>query len=149
MTVRERIDGDCLREVKAQNAPAVSTLRMLRAALKNAEIDKSDHKLTEEDVIEVIGREVKKLKDSLEPFRAGGREDLASKTEAEIALLSSYLPQQLTDEELEKIVRAKIAVLGQATMKDFGRIMGEVARETKGRAEGSKVSALVKTILSG
>lgn len=149
MTVRERIDSDYLREVKAQNAPAVSTLRMLRAALQNAAIDKTDHKLTEEDAIDVIGREVKKLKDPIALFRAGGREDLAAKTEAEIAQMSAYLPEQLTDEDLEKIVRAKIAALGQATIKDFGRVMGDVAKETKGRADGSKVSSLVKTILSG
>lgn len=148
MTVRERIDSDYLREVKAQNASAVSTLRMLRAALKNAEIDKRGP-LTEEEDVELIGREVKKLRDAIESYRVGGRNDLAESAEAEIVRLSAYLPTQLTEDELRAIISEKLAALGEVTVKDFGRVMGEVTRATKGRADGGQVSALVKSMLKG
>ncbi len=148
MTTREKIDSDYAREAKARNAFAVSVLRMLRAALKNAEIDKMKP-LTEEDAIDVIGREAKKLKDSLADFNAGGRPDLAKQAETEISFMQQYLPAALGDDEVRALVRAKIAAFGQPTMKDFGRIMGEVTKETKGRADGAKVSAMVKEALAG
>ncbi len=148
MTTRERIDSDYAREAKARNAAAVSTLRLLRAALKNAEIEKMKP-LEEADVVEVIGREVKKLVDALDSYRAGNRADLAAQAETEAAFMRGYLPEQLTEEALKKIVAEKIAALGATTVKDFGRVMSEVSKATKGRADGGKVSALVKAGLAG
>jgi len=148
MTTRERIDNDYAREAKARNAAAVSTLRLLRAALKNAEIEKMKP-LEEADVIEIIGREVKKLVDALDSYRAGNRPDLAAQAESEAALMRAYLPAQLGEADLKKIIADKIAALGAATVKDFGKVMSEVSKETKGRAEGGKVSALVKAALTG
>jgi hypothetical protein len=147
MSTRELIDSDYAREAKARNAEAVSTLRMMRAALKNADIEKMKP-LEEAEVVEVIAREVKKLKDSVESFRAGHREDLAAQVEKEIALMSRYLPAAMTEQELSDLIRTKAQAIGAATAKDFGRLMGEVAKETKGRADGSKVSAAVKQFLS-
>ncbi len=148
MTTREKLEVDYAREAKARNAFAVSVLRMLRAALKNAEIDKMKP-LTEEDAVGVIGREAKKLKDSVADFAAGGRQDLVKQTEAELAFMQQYLPAAIGDDELRKLINDKIAAFGQPTMKDFGRIMGEVTKETKGRADGAKVSAMVKEALAG
>lgn len=148
MTTRERIDTDFTKELKARNASAVSTLRMLRAALKNAEIEKM-RPLEEADVIDVIGREVKKLRDGLESFVAGGREDLASQARDELALLASYLPAQLDDDGLRELIRRKMEASGPLTAKDFGRLMNEVMKEAKGKADGGKVSALVKEALAG
>jgi uncharacterized protein YqeY len=148
MTIRERIEQDFIREFKAKNEAAVSTLRMLRAAIKNAEIEKMKP-LEESDIMDVLGKEVKKLKDSLEAFSAGGRADLADKAKAEIALLEAYLPAQLDDDALRAIVKERAASVGAAGPKDFGKVMSEVMKEAKGRAEGSKVSAMVKEVLAG
>ncbi|HSD12577.1 MAG TPA: GatB/YqeY domain-containing protein [Patescibacteria group bacterium] len=147
MTTRERIEQDLTKELKARNASAVSTLRMLRAALKNAEIDKMKP-LEEADVIDVLGREVKKLRDGLESFVAGGREDLAAPARQEIALLETYLPAQLDDAGLKSIVEQKLQAIGPLTEKDFGRLMKEVMKEAQGRAEGARVSKAVKDALA-
>ncbi|HTM68703.1 MAG TPA: GatB/YqeY domain-containing protein [Candidatus Binatia bacterium] len=147
MTTRERIEQDFTKELKARNASAVSTLRMLRAALKNAEIEKM-RPLEEAEVIDVIGKEAKKLKDGLDSYVAGGREDLAAQARQELELLKAYLPEQLDDEGLKAIVRQKMAAMGPLTDKDFGRLMKEVMEEAKGRAEGGKVSKAVKEALA-
>lgn len=147
MTTRERIEQDLTKELKARNASAVSTLRMLRAALKYAEIEKMKP-LEETDVIDVVGKEVKKLKDGLESYQSGGREDLAAQARQEIELLKAYLPEQLDDDGLKAIVRQKMASMGPLTDKDFGRLMKEVMEEAKGRAEGGKVSKAVKDALA-
>lgn len=143
MVTRERIEQDYIAAVKGRNASVVSILRMLRAALKNAEIDKMAA-LDESDVIDVIGKEVKKLKDALESFVQGNRPDLIAQTEGELAVLGGYLPEELGDDELRAIVRQKREMLGELTPADFGRLMKEVMAEVKGRAQGNKVSAMVK-----
>ncbi|HTK04232.1 MAG TPA: GatB/YqeY domain-containing protein [Candidatus Eisenbacteria bacterium] len=147
MTTRERIEQDFTKEFKARNASAVSTLRMLRAALKNAEIEKMKP-LEEAEVMDVIGREVKKLRDGLDSFVAGGREDLAAQARQELELLQAYLPEQLDDDGLKAIVKKKMSAMGPLTEKDFGRLMKEVMEEAKGRAEGNKVSKAVKEALA-
>lgn len=147
MTTRERIEQDFTKEFKARNASAVSTLRMLRAALKNAEIEKMKP-LEEAEVMDVLGREVKKLRDGLDSFVAGGREDLAAQARQELDLLKAYLPEQLDDDGLKAIVKQKMATMGPLTEKDFGRLMKEVMEEAKGRAEGNKVSKAVKEALA-
>ena len=148
MTVQERIESDYLREVKAQNREAVSSLRMLKAALKNASIEKIGT-LTDDEAMEVIAREAKKMRDALLTYRQAGREDMAAAAEAEIALFSSYLPQPLDDAALREMVRNKAAELGASSPKDMGRVMAAVMQEAKGRADGSAVSAMVKEILAG
>lgn len=147
MTTRERIDSDCAREAKARNAAAVSTLRLLRAALKNAEIEKMKS-LEESEVIDIVAKEVKKLTDALESYRAGNRPDLAEQAASEVALLRSYLPEQLDDQALRELIAERIAAVGAVTVKDFGKVMSEVSKATKGRADGARVSALVKATLS-
>ena len=147
MSTRERIEQDFTKELKARNASAVSTLRMLRATLKNAEIEKMKP-LEEAEVIELLGREVKRLKDGLDAFEAGGRTDLADQAKQEIALLKGYLPEQLDDAALATIVQQKMEAMGPLTDKDFGKLMNAVMAEAKGRAEGGKVSKAVKDALA-
>jgi len=147
MTTKEIIDNDFIRESKARNAFAVSALRMLRAALKNAEIEKMKP-LEEQDVISVISKEAKKLKDALEMYVTGKRDDLVEQAKKEIALLEAYLPKQLSDEELLAIIKAKIAELGANSPKDFGKVMGVVMKEAQGKADGTKVSAKIKEELA-
>jgi hypothetical protein len=148
MTTRERIDQDYAREAKARNAAAVSTLRLLRTALKYVEIEKMKP-LEETDVIDVVSKEVKKLNDAIESYRTGKRDDLVEQAEAEMATLKAYLPEQLDDAVLNKLIADKIAAVGATTIKDLGKVMSEVTKETKGRADGAKVSAMVKALLSG
>jgi uncharacterized protein YqeY len=147
MTTLERIDSDLKAGMKAKNERVVSVLRMLRAALKNVAIDKGKD-LDEEDVIAVLGSEAKKLRDALQQFKDGGRADLVEQNEQELAVISAYLPAQLSDDELKAIVAAKKAETGAGSPQDFGKLMGVVMAATKGQAEGNRVSAMVKAALS-
>ena len=149
MNTNERLDQDFIGAVKARDAFAVSVLRMLRAALKNAEIEKraKQAEMKEEDVVEVLGKEVKKIKDALDSFVQGGREDLVEKSKKEIEIIERYLPKQLSEGELLEIVKGVVAKMGEVTAADFGRVMSEVMKEVKGKAEGGKVSAAVKACL--
>lgn len=148
MTLLEQIKADLITEMRAKNAPAVSALRMLTSAIKSVEVD-TRKTLEDADILDIVGKEMKKLKDGEASFVAGDREDLAEGVRAEMALLAKYLPAQLSDDELRAIVAAKKAAMGPLTEKDFGRFMGEVMKETKGKADGGKVQAMVKEALAG
>lgn len=129
--------------MKAKNAAALSTLRMLRSALKNTEIEQMKP-LDEAGVLAAISREVKKLKDGLDSYVAGNRADLAEQAKAEIALLEAYLPTALTDDELRALVREQIKAVGATSMKDMGKVIGAVVKAAEGRADGTRVSNFVK-----
>lgn len=146
MTIQEQISNDIKEAMKAKDAMRLDVVRMMKTALKNHEIEKMKE-LTDADAIEVLGREVKKLKDALEQFKAGGRADLVEKTEKEMTVIATYLPAAMSEDELKAVIAAKIAAAGEVTAKDFGRIMKEVSAETKGRADGGTVSRLVKEAL--
>lgn len=145
--LQDRIEKNYVTEAKARNAFAVSTLRMLRAALKNEEIERRG-KLDDEAVVGVVSREVKKIKDSIDSFRKGGREDLVEKAEKEISILGAYLPEQLDDDSIRELVRSAIGELGEVTGQDFGKVMSAVMKDAKGKADGSRVSAIVKEKLA-
>lgn len=149
MTINQDIEARFLAAMKAKDAEALSALRMLRAAVKNAAIEKRKAELDDDEVLDVIARELKKLKDSLQDFRSAGREDLAGKTEKEAALLSAFLPEPLPEDEVRRIVKEKISALGASAPGDLGRVMGAVMPAVKGRADGGTVTRLVKEELSG
>lgn len=121
----------------------VSTLRLLLSEVKNKEISKGEQ-LSDEDVVLVIYKEVKKRKEAAEGFRTGGREESAVKEEAEAKILIDYLPQQMNNEELTKIVEETINELGVSTVVDMGKVIGIVMGKVKGQADGGMVSAIVK-----
>ncbi|MBN1585289.1 GatB/YqeY domain-containing protein [Candidatus Uhrbacteria bacterium] len=146
MTVQERIESDFIREMKAGNRPVVSALRMLKAALKNAQIEKMAP-LDDSGAIETISREAKKMRDALETYRSAGRQDMVDRAEAEISVFQAYLPQPLGREALEGIVRSKISELGAVGPKDMGRVMAAVMKEAQGQADGSVVSEMVRSAL--
>jgi len=148
MSLSEKIVADLGTAMKKREASVVDTLRMLRAAVKNAEIDKHGP-LDDAGIVALIRTSIKQLRDSIEQFKAGGRQDLADKAEAEIVTLAGYLPPELSDAELEAAVDKAIAALGATSAKDFGKVMGAVSSELKGRVEGSKLSAVVKNRLGG
>ena len=145
MTLTEKITGDAEQALKSRDAFALGALRMIRAAFKNAEIE-ARQSLTDEQAQAIIASEVKKLRDSLEQFRAGGRADLAEKAEREIALLSAYLPAQMTEEEVRTAVVSKVAELG-AGPADAGQVTGALMKDLRGKADGGLVSKLVKEAL--
>jgi hypothetical protein len=147
MSLRSDIEARFIEAMKAKDADKVSTFRMLRSALKNAEIDKQFKELSDDQVIEVIGREVKKLKDALADFEKAGRAELKEKTDAELALLSAFLPAQLSDSEVLAAVAAKAAALGLSGEAAYGRLMGEVMKDLKGKADGGTVGKAVKEFL--
>ncbi|HJV33157.1 MAG TPA: GatB/YqeY domain-containing protein [Patescibacteria group bacterium] len=147
MSLRSDIEARFIEAMKAKDADKVSTYRMLRSALKNAEIDKQVKELSDDQVTEVIGKEVKKLKDSLADFEKAGRTELKEKTESELALLSGFLPEQLSEADVQAAVAQKAAALGLTGEAAYGRLMGEVMKDLKGRADGGTVGKAVKEFL--
>ena len=133
--------------MKAKDASAVSTFRMLRAAMKNVEIDKQTKELNDEEALEVIGREVKKLRDSLSDFEKADRQDLAESTKVELALLTTFLPAQSSEEQIQAVVAEKAAELGLSGEAAYGRLMGEAMKALKGKADGTLVGKAVKEFL--
>jgi len=130
----------------------LSTLRMLIAALKNKKIalggGTNVDELTDEQFIETVATEIKKRKDSKEAYEQGGRQDLADKEIAEIKILEKYMPAQLSDEEIEAAVKDVVSSIGEVTQADFGKVMGQAIGKLKGRADGGKVTEIVKKVLA-
>lgn len=145
MTTIERIDADLKEAMKAKDELSLSTLRLVRSALKNKQID-VQHELSEDDVVAVIRTMVKQYRDALADFSASGRQDLVEKQTAEIAILERYLPAAMPEAELEAICE-RIIKEQNATVKDMGKIMGLVMKEVNGRADGNTVRAIVQKLL--
>lgn len=156
--LKQKIEDDTRHALKNHEGDLLSTLRMLLAAMQNREIEKrtklskkgntenleKDSQLTDDEVVETIRAEAKKRRDAIEGYEKGGRQEAAEREKRELAILQSYLPQEISDEELEKIVREVVGGLGAITEKNFGRIMGEMMKRVKGRASGDRVSRAVK-----
>jgi uncharacterized protein YqeY len=146
MGLRENIDADIVNALKSGAKDKLSTLRMLSAALKNKQIDKR-RQLTEEEVAETVRSLIKQRKDSIEQFGKGGRQDLVDKETAEVAVLEVYLPQQMSREEIELMVRDVVAQTSAQGAKDMGKVMKALIPLVGGRADGKLVSELVKQTL--
>lgn len=147
MSLRSDIETKFVAAMKSKDAAALSAFRMLRSAIKNAEIDKQVKEADDALVLEIVGREVKKLKDALADFEKAGRQDLADQNRAEVELLSGFLPAQLSDEEVAAVVAKKAAELGLSGEAAYGRLMGEAMKELKGKADGALVGKAVKEFL--
>jgi len=134
----------------AKDETKVSTLRLLLSEIKNAEIAKglSAERLSDEEIATIVGREAKKRREAAEGFRKGDREESAQKEESELKVLESYLPAQLSNEELTNIVESSITETGAKSITDMGRVMGVVMGKVKGQADGGIVSQLVKEKLT-
>jgi len=142
----EKINSDLKAAMMEKRADELSALRMLIAAAHNKEIsirEKGAAELSDEQIIEVVASEIKKRKDSVEAYVAGGRQELADKETMEIKILQKYLPAQLSDGELEKIVQEVVA----SGADNFGKVMGQVMARVKGKAAGARVGELVKKLL--
>lgn len=147
MALIEQLAEDMKRAMKARDQFTLSVIRMLRSELQYAQIAAQDP-LSEDDVISVISREQKKRKDALAECRAAGRTEAAEKLERELAIISAYLPQPLTEQELMSIIQKAVADTGAASKADLGLVMSHVMPQVKGRADGSLVSRLTKQHLS-
>lgn len=145
MSLRDQLMNDQKQAMKEKDAQKLSVLRMVMAAIKNVEIDKGTQ-LGDGEIQEAIARQVKQLNDALKDFTSAGRTDLIEQTNKEISLLSAYLPQQLSDEEIEQTVKGVMKKLGTNNKQDFGKIMGAVTAETKGKADGSRVRDIVNKL---
>jgi uncharacterized protein YqeY len=147
MTLREQIISDMTASMKAQDAPRTSTLRMVKAAMMNRQIEKGGE-LDDEEMTRLLNSLVKQRRDSVEQYEKGGRQDLADKEKSEIQVIEAYLPQAASPEEIETAVAAAIAESGANSMKDMGKVMKSVQAALAGKnADGRMVSEIVKSKL--
>ena len=166
MNLKDIINEDVKSAIKSGLNDKVSALRFLNSVIKNKELEKRNRlskegrplaeleklsELTDEEVINVILGEIKKRKESITQYEKGGREDLAKKEAAELEILKKYVPEEMSEEELQSLVKKKIAEIGPpdgeaggATMKNFGKIMGSVMSEVKGRAGGELIKKIIE-----
>ena len=147
MSLRDRIQSDVATAMRSGDALRRDVLRMAQSAAYNLE-KREQRTLSEEDYAAVLAKEVKTRRESVDAFRKGGREDLVAKEEAEIAILSEYLPQQLTDDEIRALVDEAVAATGASSARDIGKVMGWLSPKTRGRADGKRVSELVAAALA-
>ncbi len=146
-SILDQVEKDYIVSYKAKDLPKISVLRMLKSAIKNAKIEKKDN-LSDQDIYKIISKEIKQRRESAEQYKTGNRLDLAEKELDEIKYFEIYLPTQLTDDEINKIIQETISSSGLDSISDFGKIMGLLIPKISGKADGSKVSALLKQILS-
>ena len=132
--------------MRARDERRTQTLRMAMSAAHNREIELG-RSLADEDYLEILGKQVKQRRESIEAFRDGGREAMAANEEAEASILAEFLPEPLSPEELEALVHAAIAETGASSPADLGKVMGQIVPQTKGRADGKALSDLVRRLL--
>ncbi|WP_427339534.1 GatB/YqeY domain-containing protein [Caloranaerobacter sp. DY30410] len=146
MSFKERLMADLKASMKNKDKVRKDVITMVRAAIKQREVDERVE-LSDEDIIELIAKQVKQKKDALKDFEKGGRQDLVELTQKEIDILMEYLPKQLSEDEIDEIVKAAIEEIGASTMKDMGKVMSYVMLKVKGRADGSLVNKIVRQYL--
>ena len=147
MTLRERLQADTTAAMRSGDALRRDVLRMAQNTMYNIEKAKKVT-LSEDEVLGVLTREVKTRRESVEAFRSGGREDLAAKEDAEIAILQGYLPDAFTEAEIGALVEEAVAATGASSARDLGKVMGWLSPKTRGRADGKVVSGLVAQALA-
>lgn len=147
MNLSERLSEDMKQAMKDKNKVRLSVIRMVRAAMKNQEID-SGTSLTEEDVLALIQKELKQRRDSLQAFESAGRADLVDEVKAEIEVLITYLPEQLSEDELRQLAQDIIRDLGAVSKADMGKVMGQLMPKIRGRADGKVAQTVVQSLLN-
>jgi len=160
--LKEKLKADMIVALKSGDSARRSLLGMVIASIKNKELEKrgkliktvtdsvqleAESQLTEQETMEVLASEVKRRRDSVAEFTKGGRPELADSEQAEIEVLTTYLPEQLSDDALRAIIQKAITVTGATTAKDMGKVMASVKEEVKGTADGQRVSTIVKELL--
>lgn len=147
----DKINSNLKEFLKAGKSFEAGVLRLVISAIKNKEIEKKgkglDASLSDEEIIEVLSKEAKKRKEAIDVYSKGGRPELAQKENDELMLIKNYLPEELSREEIEKVVEAAIKNTGATGQKEFGKVMGEAMKELKGKADTSTVSGVIKSKL--
>ncbi len=146
MNLIEQIDTDIKNAMREGNEEIKNTLRYLKSSIKNYQISKGAD-LSDTDIIQVVQKEVKQRKDAADQYKNAARQDLAQKEEAEIQILKKYLPEQISDEQLKTIVTKAIDQTGAKELKDIGKVMSQVLPQVQGKADGGRVSSIVREIL--
>ena len=149
MGLRELIPEDLKNALRNKKTFELSVLRMLQAALINKEIDKRKEALTDEDVISVVGTEIKKRRDAAREFEKVNRPDAAEQEKAEIEILMKYMPQQMSEDEIRDAVKKAVEDTQAESMQDIGKVMKVLMPQVKGKADGSIVNKIVKEALEG
>lgn len=146
MSLKQRLTDELKSAMKNKDQLRKSVITLIRADIKQIEVDKRVE-LTEEDIIDIISKQAKQRRDSIEEFGKGGREDLVEEAKQELDVLMEYLPEQLSEEEIEIIIKKVITETGATSMKDMGKIMAAAMPELKGKADGKVVNQIVRKIL--
>ena len=146
MTIRERLEADIVAAMRSRNQQRLDALRYLKSAVNRVEIDQRTT-LDDAGVIDVVVRQVKDRRDSIRMFEQGNRADLVAKEAADLAILEEYMPPQLDEAELTRLVQQVISAVGAATMQDKGKVMGRLMPQVQGKADGALVNTLVSRLL--
>ncbi len=146
-SLKERLDADLKEAQKAKDTIRVSVIRMLKTTIKNREVEKIGE-LTEQELLQAVNSQIKTRQEAVEGFKKGGRDELAKKEEAEMAILKKYLPEQLSKEEIEALVEKAVVETEAAGPRDMGKVMKALMPDVTGKADGKLVSELVKEKLS-
>ena len=146
MSLKETLNNDIKSAMKTKDKETLAVLRMIKTAVQAAEIDKKEE-LNAEEELTILAREAKQRRESLAEFVKAGRDELVSKTEAEIEIVERYLPKQLSVEEVKEVIAIVAEKIGATTQKEFGKLMGAVMQELKGKADGNVIKEQVKAHL--
>jgi uncharacterized protein YqeY len=151
--IREKLTEALKEAMRAKAEAATTTIRMVNAAIKQKDIDvaraRGDERISEDEILNLLQSLIKSRRESVELYKQGGRPDLVSKEEAEIALIEKFLPQQLSEDETKAAIREIVASAGASSVKDMGKVMAALKTQYAGRLDMTKASGLVKQILAG
>lgn len=147
MTLFEKINNDMISYMKSKDSFSLGVIRMVKGAIQLEKINKK-RDLTDDEVVAVISKQIKMRNDSIEEFTKANRQDLIDQYQKEIDLLKTYMPEQLSDEEISKIIEEAFNIVNPSSSKDMGLIMREVSHKLKGRADMGKVNAIIKDKLA-
>ncbi|ABX31690.1 conserved hypothetical protein [Petrotoga mobilis SJ95] len=145
--LKDVLNKDLKKYMKEKNTLALNAVRSIISEIKNKEVEKAAE-LTEEEIVQLIRKQIKMREDSIEQFERADRNDLAEKERKEAEILQGYLPEQLSDEELRKIIEETITEVNATSKKDFGKVMKLVIQKVQGRADGKKISEILSTLLN-
>ncbi|MSU54890.1 MAG: GatB/YqeY domain-containing protein [Candidatus Staskawiczbacteria bacterium] len=154
MALKQQLQANTIEAMKQKNQELVDVLRMTTSAIQLKEKEQSyktkeaQKDLEDDQVISVLSSEIKKRKDAIALYEQGGRPELADKEKSEIAMLQAYLPEQLSQDELKKLITGSIAKTGATEVKDMGKIMADIMPQVKGKADNSEISKIIKELLS-
>lgn len=148
MTLMEQLNQDMKQAMKNKDKEKLSVIRMVKSSLQNESIKSNNKELSEDEELTVLSKELKQRKDSLQEFKAAGRDDLVNKLETEISILQKYMPEQLTEDELETVVQSTIQEVNATSKQDMGEVMSAIMPKLKGKADGAQINKLVQKHLN-